>query len=138
MSSRLVPCAECHRHVRVSAEFCPFCSAERPPEARVAEEVPFVPARTGSLAVMTFRAAALGVALNACGGDVEKPKPSAQGGSAAQAGSTATTGGAPDTTAGGTPATGGRSSTGGIELAGGGPNMSSGGAVPIYRATPRG
>ena len=93
----------------------------------------------GSLAVMTFRAAALGVALNACGGETDKPKPGAQGGSTAQGGSNANAGMPPDTSTGGTSATGGLSGDGGRIHIAGAPNTNTGGGpVPIYRATPRG
>jgi hypothetical protein len=104
----------------------------------------------GSLAVMTFRAAALGVALNACGGEADKPKPTAHGGSTAQGGGSANSGtGAnagtpPDTSTGGTSASGGRSDDGSggriVIETGGTPNTNTGGGgpVPVYRATPRG
>jgi hypothetical protein len=146
MSSRLVPCLACHRHVRVDAESCPFCFAERTAAERVQAAPEPLPARMSSLAVMTFRAAALGVALNACGGEADKPKPSGQGGSTAQGGANANSGtganaGTPlDTDTGGATASGGRSGSGGsIEIAGA-PNTDTGGAgpVPVYRATPRG
>lgn len=141
MSSRLVPCVACNRHVRTSAEACPFCLVPRALAAREEEPLPLLPARMGSLAVMTFRAAALGVALNACGGEAEKPKPTGQGGSTAQGGSSANAGAPPDTSSGGANATGGGTSegTGGVTGISGAPNNNTGGGpTPIYRATPRG
>lgn len=145
MSSRLAPCAACNRHVRESAEACPFCLAERAPALRAPAALAPPPSRMSSLAVMTFRAAALGVALNACGGDTEGPKPGGKGGSSGQSGSTggtgATAGTPPDTSTGGTSASGGTTGqgSGGIIQVSGAPNNNTGGGpVPIYRATPRG
>lgn len=144
MSSRLVPCAACNRHVRENAEACPFCLTERQATLDAATTTP-LPARMSSLAVMTFRAAALGVALSACGGDVDNPKPAGKGGSSGQSnssgGSGANAGTPPDTSTGGTSASGGRTGegSGGIIQISGAPNMNTGGGpVPIYRATPRG
>lgn len=138
MSSRLVPCAHCSRHVRLDSERCPFCDAVRiPSPATTPSAAPT--ARLSSLAVMTFRAATLGVAITACGGESNDPGghggATGTGGGGAAAGE-ASNGGVNDNGSGGTPgsASGGRSQVG----SGGQLDGTAGGPVPIYRATPRG
>lgn len=128
MKAHLVPCPACQRHVRLGSPSCPFCSANT---AELDDATPEVgSARLSSLAVMTFRATALGVALAACGGETgPKPPPAATGGSSAHGGSDSGVSGS-----GGVDGSGGSTiSVGGTTDAGG-----FGGSIPIYRATPRG
>lgn len=138
MSSRLVPCSDCSRHVRFDSERCPFCGAPRALEPAAPPSVAST-ARLSSLAVMTFRAATLGVAITACGG--ESNDPAGQGGATGTGGVGATagetsSGGVSDDGSGGKPssASGGRNEVGSGGLLDG----SGGGPVPVYRATPRG
>ena len=137
MSSRLVPCSACSRHVRFDSERCPFCGVARALEP-AAPSVASTP-RLSSLAVMTFRAATLGVAITACGGESNDPAgqggATGTGGVGASAGETSS-GGVSDNGSGGKPssASGGRNQVGSGGLLDG----SGGGPVPIYRATPRG
>ena len=138
MSSRLVPCSECSRHVRSTSERCPFCGVIRALEPATPPSVAPA-ARLSSLAVMTFRAATLGVAITACGGESNDPTgqggATGTGGVGASAGETSS-GGVSDDGSGGKPsnASGGRNQVGSGGLLDG----SGGGPVPIYRATPRG
>jgi hypothetical protein len=69
MSSRLVPCSACDRHVRLSEEECPFCGA-----AMGVDGIPQIVARPkhrlGRAALFAFGAAAAGVvAIGGCGDD---------------------------------------------------------------------
>lgn len=134
MTLRLVPCSACSRHIRVDSQQCPFCFtstvvASEPPRARPS-------GRLSSLAVMTFRAATLGAAITACGGEANEPVGHGGAtGTGGAAGSTAS-GGASDVGSGGNTST---SSGGTIEVGTGGTlDGTGGGPVPIYRATPRG
>ncbi|MFZ5892652.1 MAG: hypothetical protein ACOY0T_16455 [Myxococcota bacterium] len=136
MISRLVACAACSRHIRSESERCPFCDA--PHEATARENVVAPSMRLSSVGVMTFRAAALGVALSACGGNTEEP--SGQGGAAGSAtsgGSTAS-GGTIDDGSGGRVNSGGTGGTIEVGGFGGTPDGVGGSPVPVYRATPRG
>jgi hypothetical protein len=96
--------------------------------------------RLKSLAVMTFRAAAVSAAVSACGGMAD-PAPHDGGSAGATSTGGASTGGASstgggDNGSGGTTAGGGQTSVGGAYDAG--PSDWDGGPVPIYRATPPG
>ncbi|MGC4094783.1 MAG: hypothetical protein QM756_44075 [Polyangiaceae bacterium] len=140
MSLRLVPCAACSRHVRVGSQLCPFCNAEC---ASLSDEAVAPSARLGSLALMTFRAATLGVALSACGG--QSNEPGGQGGAAgAGSGGVSTNGGASASASGGVSdnvggsITLGNGGSTGTPSSGGSGTGGDGNGVPIYRATPRG
>jgi len=102
------------------------------------EATPVAPSgRLSSLALMTFRAATLGVAITACAGESSEPSGQGGAGSGGASGSATTGGSAPDTANGGTSGSG--NASGGITLdPGAGGNLDVGGSVPIYRATPRG
>lgn len=133
----LVPCTLCERHVRAGEANCPFCG-EPGPSAAPPLRAPH--GRLTSLMVMTFQAAAVSAAVTGCGGNVSEPDPSeATGGAAGQAGASGGggsqgSGGSGDQGSGGRPSPG---AGGRIDLGTGG-DFSRGGAVPIYRATPRG
>jgi hypothetical protein len=143
----LVPCTACQRHVRADESRCPFCGATGAKPAPLRAKLPA--GRLSSLLVMTFHAAAT-TAVIGCGGETSTPDPSS-GGAAGHAGSASRAGsvGTGDTTGsggfdfnegrGGT-GTGGRTAeTGGTNLfETGGNTTSQGGAVPIYRASPKG
>lgn len=130
----LAPCAQCRRHVRVTEARCPFCNREQPVVASAAPES--APSqRLKSLAVMTFRAAAVSAAVSACGGMADPaPRDGGSAGATSTGGASSTGGG--DNGSGGTSAGGGQSSAGGAYDAG--PSDWDGGPVPIYRATPPG
>lgn len=69
MSSTFVACASCARHVRASADRCPFCDAAR--EASAAPTQPAsapLAAHIGRLALASASITALATALVACGG----------------------------------------------------------------------
>jgi len=135
MNVPLVPCAACHRHIRVREPSCPFCGASV--EAHRAQIVPIPSKRLGSLAVMTFRGTALGAALVACGGTDDAGNAAHDGGAEVGAGGASTgIGGSPNDNLGGSPGTGGTGNATGGQAGTLPPD--DGGQVPIYRATPRG
>lgn len=135
----LLPCAACERHVRAGASTCPFCGAPGP---GAAPPLRGPKGRLSSLLVMTFHAAAV-TAVSGCGGEVTEPAPpTSTGGASGHAG-------APGS--GGVQATGGHGvddpgssggrpdmGTGGTIDLGTGGDVNAGGAVSIYRATPKG
>lgn len=129
----LVPCTQCDRHVRVTESACPFCDAPRPLEAAPQPSLPT--GRLGSLATLTFRAAAIGALLTACSAES-----SDDDGGAGAAGKRQQAGGAAGTQGddGAGASNGGRSGAtfGGAPSFAGAPPDGSG--VPIYRATPKG
>src|SRR5262245_41215569 len=153
----LVPCTECERHVRAGESRCPFCGAAGSIGAAPLLKAP--KGRLSSLLIMTFQAATATAAIG-CGGETSEPlPPNSSGGTAGRAGSggskaigtggehTGTGGydgaGGFDTGSGGKqPGSGGtvNPGTGGVIDfgSGGDPWQGRGGAVPIYRATPRG
>ncbi|HQY65443.1 MAG TPA: hypothetical protein PK141_28820 [Polyangiaceae bacterium] len=57
-------CPACTRHVRTEHTTCPFCGAERPPAATVAEAEP---GRRLSRAALVFGVVAVSVSAQACG-----------------------------------------------------------------------
>ena len=61
----LVPCTECHRHVRLSEARCPFCDATLTDNP--ARMSPDTNRRLGRAAAFVFGAT---VAMTACGSDV--------------------------------------------------------------------
>jgi hypothetical protein len=81
--ARLVACASCARHVRVSEAACPFCAAGLDADARTQGARRGPTERLSRAALIAFGAGTLAVA--ACGGVV------AQGGSAGQKDSGGTT-----------------------------------------------
>ena len=66
-SQRLVPCASCARHVRVSETACPFCAAPLVPSATTARSA--APGKRLSRAAM-FALGASAAAVAACSGSV--------------------------------------------------------------------
>lgn len=131
----LLPCSACERHVRAGESTCPFCGGPGP-GAAAALRTP--KGRLSSLLVMTFHAAAV-TAVGGCGGEVSEPAPpTSTGGAAGHAGASGSGGaggrGVDDTSSGGRPDMG----TGGTIDLGSGGDFSTGGAVSIYRATPKG
>ena len=140
MSLRLTPCSSCSRHIRVDAERCPFCAALKTAAPEPALVAPS--GRLSSLALMTFRAATLGVAITACGGESDEPAGQGGAGAGGASGSATTGGTTPDTGSGGTSnASGGTIDVGlggSVDGLGGNLDGLGGSGVPIYRATPRG
>jgi hypothetical protein len=153
----LVACAACERHVRAGEPRCPFCGAVGSIAAAPPLRVP--KGRLSSLLVMTFHAAAAAATTVGCGGETSDPVPPNSGGTAGHAGTggrgvvgtggeetgdgNATGSGGFSTGSGGrSPGSGGSANpgTGGLTEVGtgGDPWQGRGGAVPIYRATPRG
>ena len=151
----LVPCIACERHVRAGECRCPFCGALGSVGAAPFLKIP--KGRLSSLLVMTFQAATATAAIG-CGGETADPVPPNSGGTAGRAGSGGSgvigtgdvTGSGANTGTGGFGAgsggkatgSGGSANTGSggvIDVGtGGDPWQGRGGAVPIYRATPRG
>lgn len=155
----LVPCTACERHVRAGESRCPFCGALGSVGPAPLLKAP--KGRLSSLLVMTFQAATATAAIG-CGGETADPVPPNTGGTAGRGGSggsgvistggdqTGTgdvsgsgansgTGGFDTGTGGTTSGNGGDDGTGGLVIGNGGePFQGRGGAVPIYRATPRG
>lgn len=135
MTTPLSPCSTCRRHVRVTERACPFCGAEAPSTAPALKALPRPSARLGTLALMTFRAAAVGMALGACGAVDDDGDDRPQGGKAGAGGGNVA-GSRPDDVAGSGGTTGGAPVIGGSPAFGGSPE--DGGRVAIYRAAPRG
>lgn len=70
MIVRLVPCAECSRHMRATEPACPFCGAPPPAPGDLPPVVAPPRARLGRAALFAFGAAAAGVvAVSGCGDD---------------------------------------------------------------------
>jgi hypothetical protein len=139
MIAPLLPCPNCERHVRSTETHCPFCACGLEARSAPLPLLPLPQGRLGSLAIMTFRAAALGAALSACGGNTDDDDD--KGGAGRAGASAAGAGGAranPDDSAGAS--SGGRSGNGGISIGGAsfGGRPADGGQVSIYRATPKG
>jgi hypothetical protein len=159
----LVPCTACERHVRAGESRCPFCGALGSVQAAPLLKTP--KGRLSSLLVMTFQAATATAAIG-CGGETADPVPPNTGGTAGRAGSGGSgvigTGGEQAGT-GDVTGSGANTGTGGFDTGTGGKATGSGGsdnqgtggvidfgtggdpwqggrggAVPIYRATPRG
>lgn len=133
MSFLLVPCTSCRRHLRCTEEVCPFCrTARSPTQPHPASSVSS--GRMSSLAVITFRAAAIGAALAACGGTVRDEDDDEKDAAAGRSGQgTAGAGGTQGTNPrGGAPGFGGA-----IQVGAGSPSFGGDSPVPVYRATPR-
>ena len=161
MTKPLVPCTACERHVRAGESRCPFCGALGSVGAAPLLRAP--KGRLSSLLIMTFQAATATAAIG-CGGETSDPLPPNTGGTAGRGGSggsgvigtgeqtgtgDASGSGASTGTGGFDTGTGGKATgsggtndgTGGLVIdvgSGGDPWQGRGGAVPSYRATPRG
>lgn len=123
-SKPLLPCPRCHRHVRSSAESCPFCDAAL---SFASVPDPVRAPRLGRAATFAFGAAVLGAtSLVACGGESESPDDQGGAGSSGASGS------------GGT----GNQSGGSSGAAAAGPTAGTaglpdgGGPMPVYGAAP--
>lgn len=70
MSSRLLPCPGCDRHVRIAESLCPFCGGALPLAYQSAGPAPLPTGRLGRAAKFAFGAAVAGVvAVSGCGDD---------------------------------------------------------------------
>lgn len=86
----LVPCPNCHRHVRAAESACPFCRSALPNDL-AASAIPAAPGRMRRAAIFAFTAT-LGLA-----GCSDNPAPTSDSGTVADTGSATDTGGATDT-----------------------------------------
>ena len=134
MTPPLHPCPSCDRHVRVTESACPFCDAPLPRRPRAQSIVPA--GRLGSLAVLTFRAAAIGAALNACGGEASDDDGAAGAAGKQHAGMGGSAGTPGDDLGGANNGARAGANHGGAPSFAGAPT--DGGITSVYRATPKG
>jgi len=138
--NHLVPCPECHRHVRVSETECPFCG--RSLDLAGSPEPVLPRERLSRAATFAFSATlASATALAACSGtDAPVPVyggPPAEGGAANVAGGAGTGAAGSSNGVGGAPvAVYGAPAAGGLGTGNTGSNDAGGGPIPVYGAAP--
>ena len=73
LSSHLVPCSGCSRHVRAREAACPFCGAALPDAVRASSPPRRVVGRLSRAGIIAAGAAAAAIAATSCGGEETGP-----------------------------------------------------------------